>query len=276
MRRATKRLLSPHRRWCYNHATMQEQSSPHSSAARVLIAVLAPLLGAVLLGAVVSLLVGGPDARDPTGRASTALILAGLGITSLVLGVRWYGLGGLGLRGGRPLYASIGFATVAWLIFLLTRLLVPSNTSLVVAPDFGRAFIYLLLFEALALQLWAFGLLFRAMATWRGPLTAAVTCGILFGAVASQFFEEAYIETTVSIMYFLFWGVLYGLIRLRTGSILGTVIIQAMHSLTAWYILLPTVEPTRQELHPLYLISATLYLLLIWRLWPKTEEDYRV
>jgi hypothetical protein len=114
------------------------------------------------------------------------------------------------------------------------------------------------------------------MTDWRGPLTAAVTGGIVFGGVASQFFEEAYIETTVSILYFFVWGVLYGLIRLRTGSLLGTVLIQAMHSLTAWYILLPMVEPTLQELHPLYLISATFYILLIWRLWPKSEEDYRV
>jgi hypothetical protein len=205
-----------------------------------------------------------------------SLLLAGLGITSLLLGMRWYGLSGLGLRTGRPLYASIGFATIAWLIFLLARLLVPSNAQVVVAPDFGRAFIYLLLFEALAVQLWTFGLLFRAMAAWRGPLTAAVTCGILFGGIASQFFEEAYVETTVSLFYFLVWGILYGLIRLRTGSLLGAVVIQAMQSLTAWYILLPSLEPTRQELHPLYLISATLYLVLIWRLWPKTEEDYRV
>ncbi|MDT8304323.1 MAG: CPBP family intramembrane glutamic endopeptidase [Anaerolineae bacterium] len=255
---------------------MQEQSRPVPPAIRALIAFVAPLFGAVLLGVVVALLVGGPDARDPSGRASTTLILGGLGITSLIFGVRWYGFDDLGLRGGRPLYASIGFATVAWLIFLAARLLVPSNTNVVVAPDFGRAFIYLLLFEAFALQLWTFGFLFRELANWRGPLTAAVTCGILFGAIASQFFEEAYIETTVSVMYFLVWGVLYGLIRLRTGSFLGTVIIQAMHSLTAWYILLPGVEPTRQELHPLYLISATLYLMLIWRLWPKTEEDYRI
>jgi membrane protease YdiL (CAAX protease family) len=255
---------------------MQEQSSLPAPGNRAFAAFAIPLLGAVVLGAVVAILVGGPDARDPTGRASTSLILAGLGSSSLLLGVRWYGLQGLGLRGGRPLYASIGFASVAWLIFLLARLFVPSNTAVLVAPDFGRAFIYLLLFEALALQLWTFGLLFRAMASWRGPLTAAVTCGILFGGVASQFFEEAYVETTVSILYFVVWGVLYGLIRLRTGSLLGTVVIQAMQSLTAWYILLPTVVPAREELHPLYLAAATLYVILIWRLWPKEEEDYRV
>lgn len=255
---------------------MQQQSSLPAPALRTLLAFAVPLLGAVALGAMVFIFISGTEASDPTGRIGTGLILGGLGISSLLLGARWHGLRELGLRGGRPLYASIGFATVAWLIFLLVRLFVPSNVRLVVAPDFGRAFIYLLLFEALALQLWTFGLLFRSLADWRGPLTAAITCGMLFGLVASQFFEEAYIETAVSVLYFLVWGILYGLIRLRTGSILGTVIIQAMQSLTAWYILLPTLTPTREELHPLYLISATLYMVLIWRLWPTTEEDYRV
>ncbi len=256
---------------------MQEHSSLPSSGNRVLIAFAAPLIGAVVLGIVVGLVIGGEQAGDPSGRASTALILGGIGATSLLLGVRWYGLRGLGLRGGRPLYASIGFAALAWLVFLVARLLlVPSNPGVVGDPDFGRAFIYLPLFEALSVQLWAFGLLFRAMADWRGPVTAAVAGGVVFGAVAFVFFEESFIVTTVSALYFLAWGVLYGLIRLRTGSILGAVLIQAMHTLTAWYILLPTVEPTREELHPLYLVSATLYMVLIWRLWPKTADDYRV
>lgn len=256
---------------------MPEHSSLPTFRNRVLIAFVAPLLGAIVLGAVIVILFGGAQAGDPSGRASTALILGGIGATSMLLGLRWYGLGGLGLRGGRPLYASIGFATLAWIIFLAVRvILVPSNPGVVGDADFGRAFIYLPLFEALAVQLWTFGLLFRALADWRGPLTAAVVGGLVFGAVASLYFEEAFIVSTVSILYFFVWGILYGLIRLRTGSILGTVVIQAMHTLTAWYILLPTVEPTRQELHPLYLISATLYLVLIWRLWPKSEADYRV
>lgn len=256
---------------------MQKQSSLPSPGNRVLVAFAVPLLGAAVLGAVLAILFGGAQRSDPSGRASTPLILGGIGVTSVLLGLRWYGLPGLGLRGGRPLYAGIGFASLAWLIFLITRLLVvPSNPDVVGDIDFGRAFIYLPLFEALAVQLWTFGLLFRAMADWRGPLTAAVAGGLVFGAVAFVFFEESYIATTVTILYFFVWGILYGVIRLRTGSILGAVLIQAMHSLTAWYILLPPVEPTRQELHPLYLISATLYLVLIWRLWPRTEDDYRV
>lgn len=256
---------------------MQEQRSLPSPGNRVLVAFAAPLLGAVVLGALLALLFGGSQTGDPSGRASTALILGGIGVTSMLAGLRRYGLPGLGLRGGRPFYAGIGFAALAWIIFFAARLLlVPSNPGVVGDVDFGRAFIYLLLFEALAVQLWAFGLLFRAVADWRGPLTAAIAGGLVFGAVAALFFEEAFIETTVSTLYFFVWGILYGLIRLRTGSILGTVVIQVMHTLTAWYILLPTVEPTRQELHPLYLVSATLYLVLIWRLWPKSEEDYRV
>jgi hypothetical protein len=256
---------------------MPDQSSPPYPANHVLVAFAGPLIGAAILGALLAILFGGSRASDPSGRASTALILGGIGVTSLLLGLSWYGLRGLGLRGGRPLYAGIGFAALAWLIFLAARIIVvPSNPEVLGDADFGRAFIYLPLFEALAVQLWTFGLLFRALADWRGPLTAAVVGGLVFGAVASLFFEESFIATTVSVLYFFVWGILYGLIRLRTGSILGAVLVQAMHSLTSWYVLLPPLDPKPQELHPLYLISATLYLVLIWRLWPKSEEDYRV
>lgn len=258
---------------------MQEQSSLPSPGNRLLLAFTVPLLGSVVLGALIATLVAiffGRPQVDPSGRASTALILGGIGIVSLLLGLRWYRPDEMGLRGGRPLYAGLGFATLGWLVFLLGRFLVTSNPRVMVAPDFSRAFLYLFLFEALAIQLWTFGLLFRPLAQWRGPLTAAVTSGIIFGALASQFFAEAYVETVTSIFYFFIWGVFYGLIRLRTGSLLGTAIVQAMQSLTAWYILLPAIEPERAELHQLYLFSATFYLIFIWRLWPKTEEDYRV
>lgn len=255
---------------------MEKKTTTTIPANRIALSLLIPLLGALVLASGVALLFGGPGA-DPTNRSGTSLLLGGIGLFSWLLGLRWYGLQGLGLRGGRPLYAGIGFATLGWIAFLLARLfLVSSAPGVVVSPDFGRAFIYLLLFEAFAVQLWAFGLLFRGLAEWRGPLTAAVTSGIFFGAVASQFFEEAYLGTLTTFLYFVAWGVFYGMIRLRTGSILGTVIIQAMHTLTAWYILLPEAEPARAELHNLYLVAAVFYLLFIWRLWPSTEEDYRV
>lgn len=243
---------------------------------RVALSLALPLLGGIVLASGIALLFGTP-AAEPTDRAGTSLILGGVGLISWLLGLRWYGLEGLGLRGGRPLYAGIGFATLGWIAFLLARLfLVNSVQDVLISPDFGRAFIYLLLFEAFAVQLWAFGLLFRGLAEWRGPLTAAVTSGILFGAVASQLFEEAFLDTVTAFLYFIAWGVFYGLIRLRTGSILGIVIIQAMQSLTAWYILLPEANPDPAQLHNLYLATAIFYMLFVWRLWPDTAEDYRV
>ncbi len=45
-------------------------------------------------------------------------------------------------------------------------------------------------------------------------------------------------------LYFLVWGVLYGIIRLRTGSILGVVLVQALASFTAWYVFQPPADMT--------------------------------
>jgi hypothetical protein len=69
---------------------------------------------------------------------------------------------------------------------------------------------------------------------------------------------------------------LYGFIRLRTGSIVGTVIVQAVQTLTVWHILLPQDPPVVQQLHYVYLAAGTFFMILIWRLWPKEETDYRV
>ncbi|MCA9979478.1 MAG: hypothetical protein KDD89_01540, partial [Anaerolineales bacterium] len=77
-------------------------------------------------------------------------------------------------------------------------------------------------------------------------------------------------------LYFMAWGLFYGLIRLRTGSILGLVIVQAMQSLTAWHILLPNLPPQLNEYFYLYIGMTVWLAVLVWRLWPKEEGDYRV
>lgn len=255
---------------------MENKTATPSPANRIALSLFIPLLGALVLASGISLLLG-EGRTDLDTLSGVSLILGSVGLISWVLGLRWYSLAGLGLRGGRPLYAGIGFATLGWLAFFVARLfLVSSNQELVGSPDFSRVFIYLLLFEAFAVQLWAFGLLFRGLAEWRGPLTAAITSGIFFGAVASQLFAEAYLTTFPSLVYFIVWGIFYGIIRLRTGSILGTVAIQAMQSVTAWYILLPEAEPAVAQLHNLYLVTTIFYLIFIWRLWPSEEDDYRV
>jgi membrane protease YdiL (CAAX protease family) len=136
-------------------------------------------------------------------------------------------------------------------------------------------FLYLLLFESFCVHIWTFGLFFRSVADWRGPLTAAVSSGILYGAVAVQFFQEFPFIIISGILFAILWGVLYGAIRLRTGGLLGMVIIQALQSWSAWQ-LFKDEQPDITQLRVLYLVSALLFALVIWRLWPKKETDYRV
>jgi hypothetical protein len=206
--------------------------------------------------------------------------LLGLGFASLLLGVGWYRRDGLGIRGHRALYAGIGFASLAWLAFLVVRFVTVSVTG--INGTFGYL-LYLLVFEAFCTQLWAFGLVFRSVADWRGPLTAAVVGGLLFALAGVLFFAESTSLITgdagaplAGVLYFIVWGILYGIIRLRTGGILGTVIVQAMQSWTAWQLLLPANPPDPGQLRNLYLISSALYAVLIWRLWPRRESDFRV
>ncbi|MFZ1398393.1 MAG: CPBP family glutamic-type intramembrane protease [Candidatus Promineifilaceae bacterium] len=210
-----------------------------------------------------------------SSEGSNAPVLGGVGVASWFLGLFWYGLPGLGLRGGRPLFAGIGFATLGWLAFLLFRFTFIS-LNLGVAES-GRSFVYLLLFEAFAVQLWAFGLLFRSLAEWRGGLTAAVGSGIAFGAVAFVLFQEVYASDLPSLVYFVAWGIFYGIIRLRTGSFLGAMLVQTLHSYTVWVALgpLPVLTPP-DRLPTVYLLAGLVYLVVIWRLWPKEEADYRI
>lgn len=249
---------------------MQDETALPAPIHRVLFSFALPVAGAAVTGV---LLVG----QTPVTLSGKAVVLGALGLISWLLGVRWYGLAGTGIRGGRPFYASIGFAALGWFAYFISRLFfVSSNQDVLVADNFGRIALYLVLFEAFAVQLWTFGIFFRSVADWRGPLAAALSSGLLFGVLASQLFEEAFISGLSSLLYFAAWGVFYGLIRLRTGSILGAVIIQAMQSLTAWYILLPQPQPAIAELQNLYLATVIAYAVVIWRLWPTEEDDYRI
>jgi hypothetical protein len=251
---------------------MSSNTSPASLSppARVLLSLFLPLAGRLLFALIV-----GSSLQGGGSQGSAALQLAGAGLVAWFVGLRWYGIGGLGLRGHRALFAGIGFAVLAWVAFFAIRFATVESVS-IGAPDSGRTFIYLLLFEAFCVQLWAFGLFFRSVADWRGPLAAAAGSGILFGVVALLSFQESFIFSAPSLLYFLLWGILYGVIRLRTGSLLGTTLIQALHSWTAWQIWVPAEKPDPSELQALYLVSSLFFLIIIWRLWPKREEDYRV
>lgn len=232
-------------------------------------------LGPLLAGVVVVLLSG--------GGAYEALLLAAVGLSSWVMGLLWYGLPALGLRGKRPLFAGIGFATVGWLVFLLLRgMLVPIDLESA-GQESLRSFIYLALFEGFALQLWTFGLLFRAVADWVGGLTAAILGGMIWGMALFVVSPYAYTvddvpaAAVIMLIYYILLGLFYGMIRLRTGSLLGTVGVYALQLFTAWVALGPPPPNTAvSQLNWMYSAAALLSLILIWRLWPKEESDYRV
>jgi hypothetical protein len=199
---------------------------------------------------------------------------AGLGLVTLFLGLSWYGLPQMGLRGGRPLFSSIGFAVLGWTALLLLRFYFITIRGLDSGLD---EFFYRLLFEAFCLQIWLFGILFRSLAEWRGPLTAAIASGILFGLIASLSFREApEVPALSSLLYFLLWGLFYGIIRLRSGSLIGTSLVQAAQSFTVWVVLTPDLTAPGNNFSALYVATGLAYILFIWRLWPKQEEDYRV
>lgn len=235
-------------------------------ATQAIVAFVVPIVVALFVGTITGTLAGG---------SNFAPVLGTLGLAGWFLGLAFYGIPGLGLRGGRPLFAGIGFATLGWVSFLLMRgIFIPINPE---PEGSARAFIYFFLFEAFAVQLWIFGLLFRATAGWRGPLTAAIVSGIVFGATAVFFFQDVYITTAITLIYYTVWGIFYGIIRLRTGSFLGAAIIQALQSFTAWVALgaFPA-DTAGTQLQLVYGLTAVMLALFTWRLWPKEESDYRV
>lgn len=232
---------------------------------------------AIILPFVISVVViGFTGTLSGLGQATnSAPVLAGIGIVSWIMALFWYGLPNVGMRGKRPLFAGIGFATLGWVIFLLLRgVLLPVDVE---SGGAGRAFIYILLFEAFATQLWTFGLIFRSVAEWRGPLTAAFVSGIVFGGAAFLLFQESYLTDLFSLLYFVVWGIFYGIIRLRTGSFLGSFMIQTMQTFTVWIVLGPfTAEMAVSQLYLVYGLAGLAYGIFIWRLWPKVVSDYRV
>lgn len=237
---------------------------------RVLVALLGPALAGLVVAWLTGLLAAG--AASSTNHAP---ILAAAGLAAWFIGLAFYGLPALGLKGGRPLFAGIGFATMGWVTFLVCRaLFIPINPEVAGST---RAFIYMLLFEAFALQIWTFGLLFRAVADWRGALTAAAVSGVVFSTVGFLLFQNVYTATLITLIYYTTWGFFYGIIRLRTGSLLGMVIIQALQTFTTWVVLggMPP-DTAVSQLQWVYALSAGAMALFIWRLWPKAESDYRV
>lgn len=239
-------------------------------AVRAGLAFILPLTGAFFFTAVFQQF----GSQPATSQVENLPFFVGLGLLSLFLGRSWYGLPQIGLRGGRPLFSSIGFAVLGWTALLAFRFYFISIRGLDSGLD---KFFYRLLFEAFCLQIWTFGLLFRGLADWRGPLTATIISGILFGLIASLRFQEApAIPALSSLLYFVLWGLFYGLIRLRSGSLIGASLVQAAQSFTVWVVLTPDLSSPANNFSALYITAGLAYFIFIWRLWPKQEEDYRV
>jgi hypothetical protein len=114
------------------------------------------------------------------------------------------------------------------------------------------------------------------VADWRGPITAIFISGIVFGLVSALLFQESFSGSFASMLYFIVWGILYGIIRLRTGSFLGTALVQSVQSFTTWVVLAPYSAPDVAQLNNLYVTAVIAYMIIGWRLWPKQESDYRI
>lgn len=247
-----------------NHSkTTTENTS--QTAVRYLTALLIPFATAYAL-------------QEISGQSSNAIFFGTLGIVGWLMGLRWYGIKGMGLRGGRALFAGTGFAVLGWIAFLVARIVFIPIDALSTGI---KEYVYLLLFESFAFQLWTFGLLFRAMADWRGGLTAAISSGIVFGGIGLFYFNESLYQhggtiTLPAAVYFVTLGVMYGIIRLRTGSFIGVALVQAVQSFTGWVAFQSTSAPIIADWNNFYTATTVAYLIITWRLWPKVEEDYRV
>ena len=247
----------------------QDANTPYMA---VLNAVILPIIVTGILSTVIPSLAGTfPSLNFLT--TNNGVTLAGLGLTALYLGKRWYGnVEKIGLRNGRPFMAGVGFAFLGWVGLLIARFLSVGIVEGSAAPNLGITYLFLLIFEAFCVQLWTYGLLFRTVAEWRNPISAVLYSGILYGFTAYYLYTITF-DSRLSLLYYVVLGIFYGMIRLRTGSFLGIVFIQALQTLTVWYLLQPT-EPI--SLSWLYGLSCTIYLIITWRLLPKYVSDFRV
>ncbi|MEM8862869.1 MAG: hypothetical protein AAGD96_31550 [Chloroflexota bacterium] len=255
---------------------------PAGSMNNILFAVGVPLFGSLLLGQALIALTG----ASTNGISRSSIILGSIGLISMFYGMQKYKTVGMGLRGGRPLFSSAGFAFMGWVGVLICRLFfVEIDPNALNQPLFS-IFFYLLLFEAFAVQVWAFSLVFKSVADAYGGVAAAIASGLAFANVAFFYFQEiAFLSPVINnsgwilvltVFYVLTWGIFYGMVRLRTGSILGIVLVQAMQSLTAWELIPPLPVLDNTNFNSLFFIMIGIYGILIWRLWPKELSDHRI
>ena len=73
------------------------------------------------------------------------------------------------------------------------------------------------------------------------------------------------------------WVALYYYSRLKEEQEVRMKELQpSLQTFSAWIALPPFPKPQPAQLQNLYLFATIAYLIIIWRLWPKEEDDYRV
>lgn len=198
------------------------------------------------------------------------IFLGTLGVVTFLVGLRWYSPAQLGMRTGRPMLAGVGFGFLVWVSFLLARFIAVELGD--IGQKLGITFLFLLIFQGVCVQIWSFGLLFPLFSERFDPVIAAFFSALSFAYLAQNYFSEGRMGVA-AFLYFFLWGAVYAIIRLRTGSWLGILLAQTMQTLTAWFMLPPGATISYNYL---YGIAAFFYLILIWRLWPRSADDLRV
>ncbi|HMT21886.1 MAG TPA: hypothetical protein PKE20_11695, partial [Promineifilum sp.] len=99
---------------------IHEPVPPGTARNRAIVAIVLPPAVALAVGVISGSLFAPRAAGDLTNAAP---VFAALGVAAWFVGLRFYGMRGLALRGGRPLFAGIGFAVLAWVAVLIGRFL---------------------------------------------------------------------------------------------------------------------------------------------------------
>ena len=94
----------------------KQQSLPPAHL-RVLVSLLLPLVLAIIF----STLVGNRLEFTADGLIGPSIFLGTIGLSSWFIGQGWYGIKGMGIRGGRPMFAGAGFAFLGWVALLIFR-----------------------------------------------------------------------------------------------------------------------------------------------------------
>jgi len=203
------------------------------------------LVPLIAIAPVAAILVWGVG-LEPSAQLTRGILYGCLFIACSAVGSWKLSLEGIGITrkkiGRGFLYASIILATAFGFMFALQPLKALADISLMI---WSPVLFYLAV--ALAEETWFRGLMFKALYDWRGTLPAVFGSAILFGLmhVPTHGWE--------GLLFSLSIGLPYAVVRLKTGNILGLVIVHWLTNLSDSFI----------SLSPVTLETAWLVLLHI-------------